>query len=63
MLKFERLQEQLRQGSQLTVRDVTKNETLVTRHQLSGRRVEVVLAGGLINWVKQRRQTDSGIQK
>ena len=63
VLKFERLHEQLRQGSQLTVRDVTKNETLVTRHQLSGRQVEVMLAGGLINWVKQRRQTDSGIQK
>jgi aconitate hydratase len=59
VLKFERLPEQLQQRSELTAINVTKNATIATRHQLSPRQVDVMLAGGLINWDKQRREPET----
>ncbi len=39
--------------------NVTRGAKIATRHQLSGRQIEVLLAGGLINWVKQQRNLEA----
>jgi aconitate hydratase len=54
MLKFERLPEQIRQGPQVRVRNITRGTEFTARHKLSPRQIEILLAGGLINSVKQR---------
>jgi aconitate hydratase len=52
VLCIERLHEQLRSHSNLQVTNVTKSSGFETRHQLSTRQINVLTAGGLINWVK-----------
>ncbi|MGR9044601.1 MAG: aconitate hydratase [Gammaproteobacteria bacterium] len=43
------------QGNSVQVTNLTKNQTYRTAHALSAYQVEMVLAGGLINLVKQKR--------
>jgi aconitate hydratase len=47
----------LLKGNKVQVVNLTKNETYETEHPLSPYAVEMVLAGGLINWVKQKRMS------
>lgn len=47
-------------GERLTVRNVTKGESYPVRHRLSPRQVEMVLAGGQIPLLKQRRAQPQG---
>jgi aconitate hydratase len=51
VLRVERLHKQLRTPVVL-VENVTQQKSLATRHDLSSRQLEVLLAGGLINWVR-----------
>jgi aconitate hydratase len=60
VLQFTRLREQVQRGRQITVRNVTKDKTLTATHALSARQVEVLLAGGLINSVKNQLQQSRG---
>jgi aconitate hydratase len=39
-------------GTAVTVRNDTRGETFVARHRLSARQVELLLAGGLIPWLR-----------
>jgi len=39
-------------GTAVTVRNDTRGETFVARHRLSARQVELLLAGGLIRWLR-----------
>lgn len=56
VLLLSNLRDVLPSDSDLTVRNTTKNETYPVHHQLSRRQVEMVLAGGLIPWLRARNQ-------
>ena len=61
VLLLSNLRDVLPSDSDLTVRNTTKNETYPVHHQLSRRQVEMVLAGGLIPWL--RAQNQASIQR
>ena len=46
--------EALRTGRELRLENRTKGTELTVQHELSERQVEVVLKGGLINWMRER---------
>lgn len=47
------LLESLKQGKELSIKVQNKNLTIPLRHNLSERQVEVLIDGGLINWLKK----------
>lgn len=53
ILVLKNLREELAQG-RIWIENRTRSRTFETRHDLSPRQVQVVLEGGLINWVKLR---------
>jgi len=53
ILVLKNLREELAQG-RILIENRTRSRTFETRHDLSPRQVQVVLEGGLINWVKQQ---------
>ncbi|MFQ5948040.1 MAG: aconitate hydratase, partial [Acidimicrobiia bacterium] len=53
-LVLDGLREAVPAGRPLTVQNVTKGTTFQAGHDLSGRQVEVLLAGGLFNWMRER---------
>lgn len=52
MLEFSKLRDQLREGHRITFTNVTKKCTMKAVHDLSKRQVDILLVGGLTNWVK-----------
>jgi len=52
-LAVDRLTSALRDGGGITVRNLTSGATFVTRHRLSARQVNMVLAGGQIPLLRQ----------
>ncbi|MBI4303556.1 MAG: aconitate hydratase, partial [Chloroflexi bacterium] len=44
---------QMRKGRQVTVRNRTKGATFQAEHSLSPRQMEIILAGGLLNYIRQ----------
>lgn len=54
ILQFTDLRRQIGARRPLRVEDTTRQRSFTVRHDLSGRQVEVLLAGGLINWVRER---------
>ncbi|MBI2916424.1 MAG: aconitate hydratase [Chloroflexi bacterium] len=44
---------QIRKGKQVTVRNRTKGTAFQAEHALSPRQVEIILAGGLLNYIRQ----------
>jgi aconitate hydratase len=59
VLAIERLYEQITGNSTVHVANVTKSSSFETRHDLSTRQIDVLTAGGLINWVKSRAEKSS----
>lgn len=53
-LIMEAIREQLAASGQVEVRDVARDRLIKTRHRLSRRQVQIVLAGGLIAWMRNR---------
>ena len=53
VLRFRNLRQQVRADHVIEVENVTQNQNFKTRHSLSERQVEILLSGGLINWVKR----------
>ncbi len=51
-LKLANLHQRIRDGGEIQVENSSKNRTFKAGHTLSVRQVEILLAGGLINWVK-----------
>jgi aconitate hydratase len=45
-------------GSEITVHNKTRDEDYASRHRLSTRQVDMLLAGGLIPWLQNRRAGD-----
>jgi aconitate hydratase len=54
ILKFSLLAGHLRKSHTVDVQNLTKRRSIAAVHDLSDRQLEVLLAGGLINWVKSR---------
>jgi aconitate hydratase len=48
------LRGQIKESTQVRVENVSRSSTLTLIHELSGRQIDVVLAGGLINWMRAR---------
>ncbi|MEU8398332.1 aconitate hydratase [Nonomuraea sp. NPDC048892] len=42
-------------GTEITVRNTTRDQLYSTRHRLSDRQIAMLLAGGLIPWLRQRK--------
>jgi aconitate hydratase len=53
VLRFSGLREQLRRGKYVLFENVTQSRTTSALHALSPRQVDVLLEGGLINWVRR----------
>ena len=52
VLKIVHPADQLRAGKTITVENVTTHASFETRHELSDRQIEILTAGGIINWSK-----------
>ena len=63
VLRFDDLHRQIRDGHEVRCNDETQNFSLTLRHNLSGRQEEVILAGGLINWSRERLSSASAEMK
>ncbi len=55
VLVIENLRQQVEHREPIEVENTSRKTTIAARHQLSRRQVEVLLAGGLIPWVRQRQ--------
>ena len=54
ILELANIQQTIQKTQAVKVNNKTKDKTYTLRHSLSPRELEVLLAGGLINWVKQK---------
>jgi aconitate hydratase len=54
VLALEGIHEALRTGAELTVHNRTKRAPFPVRHDLSPRQLELLLQGGVINWIRKR---------
>jgi aconitate hydratase len=52
ILKIDHPAEQLRGGKTITVEHTSGHGSFEARHQLSSRQIEILIAGGIINWSK-----------
>lgn len=59
MLQFENIKQAIQQGKQfnITVKGEGKNETIPVKHNLTKRHIELILAGGIINWIKTKQES------
>ncbi|MCC7354966.1 MAG: aconitate hydratase, partial [Anaerolineae bacterium] len=51
------VRETLGKSDTLTVHNLTKGTTFQVKHRLTPRQVQIVLAGGLLNWVREQAET------
>jgi aconitate hydratase len=58
VLILSELGEAIRRGSQVKVMNKTKGETYITEHAMTDRQVKMVLAGSLINLMRERQNHD-----
>ncbi|MBG6212175.1 MAG: aconitate hydratase [Cryobacterium sp.] len=54
------IRESLLAGTEMSVHNQTRNEEYSARQRLSTRQIEMLLAGGLIPWLQQRRVAEAG---
>ena len=54
VLVLDDIREAIQKKPSVTVKNKTKNKSYTLRHTLSPRELNVLLAGGLINWIKQK---------
>ncbi len=53
VVRLKNLRRQLRGNQAVTLEAAVSGRSISTHHQLSERQVEIVLTGGLINWMKE----------
>ncbi|MGH9166374.1 MAG: aconitate hydratase [Acidimicrobiia bacterium] len=53
-LLLDRVRDAVQTGRELIVENITQQSSFPVHHDLSGRQVELLLEGGLINWMKRR---------
>jgi aconitate hydratase len=56
VLAISNVQESIREGNKLKVINKTKNESYQGEHSLSGRQVEMILEGSLLNLVRKKQK-------
>src|SRR5690625_3931378 len=54
VLRLTGIRSKIQQGNELTVTVVHKNIEIPVQHGLSARQIDILLQGGLINWVRNR---------
>lgn len=59
VLQFRDIHEQIQRKNEFSVTLKEKNQEIPVRHTLSKRQIDVLLKGGVINWVKQRNSVTS----
>ncbi|MPZ86368.1 MAG: aconitate hydratase [Actinophytocola sp.] len=57
VLLLEDVRHAISHGTEVMVRNVTRDQTYATRHRLSDRQVAMLLAGGLIPWLRDQQPT------
>ncbi|WP_018922089.1 aconitate hydratase [Salsuginibacillus kocurii] len=60
MLQFTNIRNQLSASNKIEVSLESSGNTLLLEHNLSARQLDLILAGGIINWVKSRMETTEG---
>lgn len=55
-LEVENLREQISNGNQVIIKNLSKDKEIVLQHDLTDRELKLVLAGGLLNYVRQSQQ-------
>jgi aconitate hydratase len=55
LLQIDNIREQLKSGNTIAVKNLTKRTEFPTKHTLSGRQLEALLDGGIINTFKRKR--------
>jgi aconitate hydratase len=53
VLKLRAIRRQIRESHQIEAENITRRQVFSLHHELSGRQVDVLLAGGLINWMRE----------
>jgi aconitate hydratase len=53
-LAIDNLRDQIKAGNELTVKNVTKGTEFKVTHDLTSRQIEIILAGGLLNYTKSQ---------
>ncbi|MBS4172158.1 aconitate hydratase [Bacillus sp. FJAT-49736] len=61
VLQLKDIKNKIKSGNEFEITLKEKNKQIAVRHLLSGRQIEMMLAGGLINWVKNRQKQQSHI--
>lgn len=56
-LVIEQIRSQLTQNNNYTIKASIASQSIVLKHQLSKRQREIILAGGVIPWIRQRNQS------
>jgi len=56
VLVLENAREQIKAGDELTLKNITANTTINVKVALSERQVEIMLAGGLLNYTRKQEQ-------
>jgi aconitate hydratase len=57
VLKTKNVCEQIKQGNNVTIENITKGNSYTLTHTLSGRQIEMLLAGGIINHFKKEKKS------
>ncbi len=60
VLRLDDVRKAIRNGRELEIQLDGGNRTIIARHDLSPRQVDVLLAGGIINWMKARLSRQEG---
>ncbi|MEW9677244.1 aconitate hydratase [Lentibacillus sp. L22] len=55
-LELNDLHNKIKQGNSFTIQVKDKNQEIKVNHALSERQIDIMLKGGIINWVKDRQQ-------
>ena len=56
ILEFSNLRSKIKEGNEFDIKVEGTNQFIKVKHALSARQVEIILKGGMINWVKDQNQ-------
>jgi len=59
VLVLDGIREALAAGTEITVHNTTRNQDYATRQNFSRRQIDMLLAGGLISWLQERRAVEA----
>ena len=59
ILEFSNVRSKIKEGNEFEIKVQGSNDYIKVRHALTARQVEIILVGGMINWVKDQKQPTS----